>query len=678
MRNYFFFLIVFFCFLTTKSQESDLKNFLRYSFPYNLTSSQNHGAIAWVENQEGKRNLYWAKAPDYSPIKLTAYEVEDGQNLNDLKFSQDLSRLYFVRGSSPNRSGENPNPNSDPNGASQKIGTVELNSKKVLDLGQGYSPIPIDTKIIFIKKGVAWQMDLDGSNATELFKARGTVGSFRLSPDRTKLAFVSQRGDHSFLGIYTISDGTLQWVSPSIDSDSDPVWSPDGSKIAFLRVPFEKLELFAPKRSGLPFSIWLTDTNTGETSKLFEAEEGTGSVYNAINAENQLFWTAKGEIIFPYEKNGWRQLYAVKAASKEVSPLDLGPYEVQYVSQSPDRQQVFFNSNQDDIDRQHIWSYNGTVKQHTKGKSIEWSPLMDGAGNLFCLASNAVTPAHVQRLQEGKAVAVTKEATYPSGLLVAPEQVIFTAADGIKIHAQLFRPKQLKQDGKAPGILFFHGGSRRQMLLGFHHRDYYHYTYAMNQFLASKGYAVLSVNYRSGTGYGMEFREAVNYGATGASEYQDVLAGATYLKSLKEVDADKLGLWGGSYGGYLTAMALARNSDIFKAGVDIHGVYDWNNVIKGFVPSYNKLEVPDFAKLAYDSSPIAFMDGWKSPVLLIHADDDRNVPFNETVLKAQKLRELKVEFEQLVFPDDVHGFLMHSNWLSLFEAAGNFFDRKLK
>ena len=200
----------------------------------------------------------------------------------------------------------------------------------------------------------------------------------------------------------------------------------------------------------------------------------------------------------------------------------------------------------------------------------------------------------------------------------------------------------------------------------------------MNQYLASKGYIVLSVNYRSGIGYGMEFREALGYGAGGASEYKDVLAAAKFLESHPKVNPDKIGLWGGSYGGYLTAMGLSRNSDIFKAGVDIHGVYDWNAIIKGFIPSYNKLLLPEFAKLAYDSSPAASMNSWKSPVLLIHGDDDRNVPFNETVVKAQKLRELGVYFEQLVFPDEVHGFLLHKNWIDAFEASSSFFDRKLK
>ena len=153
--------------------------------------------------------------------------------------------------------------------------------------------------------------------------------------------------------------------------------------------------------------------------------------------------------------------------------------------------------------------------------------------------------------------------------------------------------------------MFFHGGSRRQMLLGWHYRGYYHNAYALNQYLASRGYVVLSVNYRSGIGYGMEFREALNYGATGASEFNDVLGGGLYLRNRPEVDPEKIGLWGGSYGGYLTALGLARASDLFAAGVDLHGVHDWNAVIRNFVPSYDPEASLDFARLAFESSPMA-------------------------------------------------------------------------
>jgi dipeptidyl aminopeptidase/acylaminoacyl peptidase len=215
------------------------------------------------------------------------------------------------------------------------------------------------------------------------------------------------------------------------------------------------------------------------------------------------------------------------------------------------------------------------------------------------------------------------------------------------------------------------------MLLGFHHRGYYHNAFAFNQYLANKGYIVLAVNYRSGIGYGMEFREALNYGAQGASEYNDVNGAGLYLGGRADVDPARIGLWGGSYGGYLTALGLARASDMFAAGVDLHGVHDWNVVVGNFVQGYDASARADFAKLAFESSPMAYLDGWKSPVLLIHGDDDRNVPFSESVDLVESLRDREIDFQQLIFPDEVHGFLLHRSWLRAYEAADGFLEEKL-
>jgi dipeptidyl aminopeptidase/acylaminoacyl peptidase len=231
----------------------------------------------------------------------------------------------------------------------------------------------------------------------------------------------------------------------------------------------------------------------------------------------------------------------------------------------------------------------------------------------------------------------------------------------------------MKVGEKRPALIFLHGGPIRQMLLGWHYMYYYSNSYAMNQYLASRGYIVLALNYRSGIGYGRAFREAPGRAGRGTKEYQDVVAAGKYLQSLSNVDPKRIGLWGGSYGGYLTALGLGRNSDLFAAGVDLHGVHDWPT------DNWDGKNIPaELNKLAHESSPVTSVNTWKSPVLFIHGDDDRNVYFTQTVDLVARLREKGVEIEQLVFPDDVHDFLLHRNWLAAYHAASDFFDRHLK
>jgi dipeptidyl aminopeptidase/acylaminoacyl peptidase len=219
-----------------------------------------------------------------------------------------------------------------------------------------------------------------------------------------------------------------------------------------------------------------------------------------------------------------------------------------------------------------------------------------------------------------------------------------------------------------------HGGSMRQMLLGWHYMYYYSNAYSMNQYLASRGYVVLSVNYRSGVGYGRDFREAPGRAGRGATEYQDVVAAGKFLQSRAEVDPKRVGLWGGSYGGYLTALGLGRDSDLFAAGVDFHGVHDWPT------DNWNGKNIsPELTKLAHESSPVTAVDTWRSPVLFVHGDDDRNVYFSQTVDLIARLRAKgSVEIEQLIFPDEIHDFLLHRTWLAGYKATADFFDHKLK
>jgi len=239
------------------------------------------------------------------------------------------------------------------------------------------------------------------------------------------------------------------------------------------------------------------------------------------------------------------------------------------------------------------------------------------------------------------------------------------AADSTAIHNQLFLPADLRPGEKRPALIFVHGGPIRQMLPGYHYMQFYHWAYGFNQYLQSQGYIVLSINYRGGIGYGRSFRNASNTNTTGNSEYQDVIAGAKYLMSRADVDTSRIGIWGLSYGGLLTSEALARNSDIFKAGADFAGVHLYTPTL-------------DTSNVAYKSSAISAIDTWKSPVLLVHGDDDRNVDFAQTVGLVSLLRARNIYHELIVIPDDLHESMLHSNWIYTWERTARFLDRFVK
>ncbi|MGB0542695.1 MAG: prolyl oligopeptidase family serine peptidase [Longimicrobiales bacterium] len=660
---------------------------MSFSFASGLVAAPAGDRVAWIENREGERNVWVAEGPAWEGRPLTSYRGDDGQELGGLTFSPDGNRVFWVRGGAPNRQGEVPDPLSTPDEEGRAVWASDFTggeSTHTVESGN-FTISPDGARLAYSSGREIFLLALGAETDVErIARIRGSAGSLTWSPDGSKLGFVSGRGDHAFIGVLDLSDRVITYLDPSVATDGSPAWSPDGRQIAFLRIPNERVvHMFSPRREGLPFSIRVADVRTGEGREVWKANEGLGSAFSGVNASTQLWWAAGDRLIFPWEGDGWKHLYSVPVSGGDAISLTPGDFEVQFAAISPDRESMIYDSNQDDIDRKHVWraGVNGDRPEPiTSGTGVEWGAVMTEGGTIAFHAASGSEPAHTVVLHDGERhrVSPTRPASFPAARMVEPEQVVFSASDGMQIHGQLFLPPGASSGEKHPAVLFFHGGSRRQMLLGFHHRGYYHNTYAMNQMLANAGYVVLSVNYRSGIGYGMEFREAENYGATGASEFNDVMGSGLYLRSRPDVDPDRIGLWGGSYGGYLTALGLARASHLFAAGVDIHGVHDWNVVMNGFRPSYEPEDYPEFSQLAYDSSPMAFMDGWTSPVLLIHGDDDRNVPFSETVDVAEALDRRGVEYEQLIFPDEVHGFLLHRNWVAAFDATLSFFDRKLK
>jgi dipeptidyl aminopeptidase/acylaminoacyl peptidase len=639
--------------------------------------------MAWAFDAEGKRNIWVAEGPAFAARQVTRSTNDDGQELTDLVFSPNGAMIAYVRGQGKNQAGEIPNPTSDTAGARQEVLVVDTRSGRMNTIGEGSSPFfnSAGDQIIYLRDGKLWTAPTIGGKELKLFEIRGTVNSPQWSPDGTELAFVSNRGDHSFIGIYDMRSNYIRFKSPSVDRDVAPRWSPDGKRIAFIRL-FSINDTFSMDRERLqPWAILVGD-RVGDAKQIWRSGDQDNDSFPGIGSEDSWQWAAHNRLVFPSEKDGWLHLYSIGADGAGFESLTPGNFEVENVALSQDKSFVVFSTNKSDIDRRHLWWVKvdgGAPRQITAGEGIEMYPaLFDNDRRVAFFHSTARDPLmpYTARTDGSNQKALAPQALprdFPAAKLVVPEQVIFKAADGTEIHGQLFKPANAS--GKMPALVFMHGGPVRQMLLGWHYLYYYHNSYAMNQHLASRGYMVLSVNYRSGIGYGRAFRLAQHRGARGASEYQDVVAGAKYLRSRDDVDSKRIGLWGGSYGGYLTALGLARDSDIFSAGVDFHGVHDWSVNVAGLrVPT----DTAERIRVARESSPISSVDKWKSPVLLIHGDDDRNVEFAQTVNLVRLLRKNGVDFEQIVFPDEIHDLLRHQNWVYSYSAAGTFFDKHLK
>ena len=654
---------------------------LSAAFPSEMTAAPAGGIVAWISNARGVRNILVAEPPLYRARKITNYTNDDGQELSDPRWTPDASAIVYVRGEPVNRAGESPNPAVDPRGAEQDLWMVALDGSTPRKISEGNAPAvsPRGDRVAFIRRGQVWWASLQGEpSPVQPFQARGREQQPRWSPDGMRLSFTSDRGDHRLIGVYDVAGGALRYLDPSTDMDSEPAWSRDGRSIAFIREPSHGgAVVHGAQRIDEPWSIRVADAATGKGSRIWKASEGSGSVFHEVRADQQLIWAAGDRLVFPWEADGWTHLYSVAAAGGAATLLTPGAFEVEYVAPAAGGQEFLFNSNQGDIDRRHLWKVaaaGGPPVALTSGQGIEWeaAETSDGKAVAF-LRSDAQHPAHPAILI-GKDARDLDPSSIPEGFplqyMVTPQPVTFASAGGLTIHAQLFLPSR-RSNGRGPAVIFFHGGPRRQMLLGWHSMSYYHNAYALNQYLANAGYVVVSVNYRSGIGYGLDFREALNYGGTGASEYADVQAAARYLRGRLDVDPARIGVWGGSYGGYLTALALARASDVFRVGVDFHGVHDWSK-------DWELAPGDPAAKAAFESSPMADVDRWRSPVLLIHGDDDRNVQFGQTVMLADALRKRKVDFEELIFPDEVHDFLLYRHWREGYEAAVRFLNRYLR
>ena len=742
-----------------------MANFMSAGYPLELVAARKADRIAWISNDRGLRNVFTAAAPGFRAVRVTSFMKDDGVDTTQLAISDDGTTVSFTRGHGMNRDGWVANPEADPNGVERAIWTAQTAGGGAWKLAPGQNGVlsPDGRYVAFAQDGQIFRVptaktaprvtDID-KGLKPFIRVWGTNTNPAWSPDSRKIAFVSNRVDHSYIAVFDLPSRKVTYMSPSVDRDTSPTWSPDSSRIAFIRrpgTPFAQQSQggvgglgnppgpafnagnqgrgggrgggggqgrggaqpgaaqstpAAPRpgltsaffTGGYNTSFWVADVKTGDAREFWHNAKDE-RVFNGINS---ITWRGD-HVVFQLEPEEWTRFYSVPVGDMTGTLVNTGPVartqvfgigepsaapaptsltpqtgQIESSSFSTDGRYLYYGSNATDSERRHLWrvpTRGGTPEQLTKGAGIEHDPILLPSGKYIAALtadykrpqSVAIFPAAAETLDASaqKVIYPTLTKEFPTDAHVMPQDIVLKAPDGLEFHNQLFLPKDLRAGEKRPAIVFVHGGPVRQMLLGYHYMEVYHLFYGVNQWLASQGYVVLSVNFRGGVGYGKSFRQAPNTNSRGNSEYQDVLAAGKYLQTRPDVDPKRVGIWGLSYGGLLTAQALARNSDTFAAGVDMAGVHLYGSNLD-----------PD--NLAYKSSAISEIEKWKSPVFLIHGDDDRNVNFAQTVGLVSLLRAHNIPHEIMVQPDDTHETLLYKRWLPLWERMEVFLNRHLK
>lgn len=662
-----------------------LAQVLSYPLPLSLTASRDGNTIAYTIDRSGVRSIWVARAPSYVPREVFQSQSDDGQSVGEVELSENAAYLVFVRGESENPAVSTREPQ-------REVWSIDLATGMAKMLGEGSSAAisPDGSRVAFVQKGAVWTAPSDGSQAAApLFYDAGSDSDLQWSPDGRALAFVSDRGDHSLVGVYRGDSGALRFLAPSVYDDVEPRWSPDGTRIAFARTPGDGGAPQNPLVAAIvPWSIWVARIPDGAAHAIWKSPHTPRASFPTEGGDVDLNWATGNRIAFICEMDNWPHLYVVSSSGGVPRLLTSGAYQVQEPAVTADGHAIYYEANvgatSGGADRLHLYRVDldsGHIATVTRGTGSEWTPQPLAGGALAYIRATAQQPPLVMlSATAGSAKALDAALLpddFPTTQLAVPRQVLYRAPDGTLIHAQLFVGRG---SSRRPGIVFVHGGPMRQMLLTWNPMDYYDNSYAVDDYLVSRGFAVLSVNYRSGTGYGHDFHYALRTAWTGAAEYQDVLAGARWLQRQRFVKPQRIGIWGGSWGGYLTALALARNSNVFKAGVDFSGVHDLMHDAVGYFGSHEealRVNLKPWIALAWRSSPDSSVSKWRSPVLLIQGDSDPDVSFHQLVDLVPRLETRHVPYRLIVLPDEGHGFFRYASWLRADEATVKFFEQEL-
>lgn len=656
--------------------------------------------VAWVERTGGAYNILLRG--DAGPaVRLTSNTDDDGQPIRLIAFLTGPDRLLFA-------SGDAQNPANLPDPTAARLLTVPLAGGAARDAaalfgGSVGDPAvsPDGTRIAFVRGKDLMIADRGGGGVRRLLTARSRLAAPVWSPDGSRIAYVVDRSDagrgvYSMVGVVDVESRETRFLSPGVGADHNPVWSADGARVAFIRFGYQpRTWRFSDLGDHAPFSVLVADAATGEARSEWRAPHARGSHFSGfaagedydIGVRGNLFWSADGRLVFPYEKTGFRALYALVPGGEPtiLTPPDI---EVDGAVQSPDRRRIlYWSPSAGDRARLDLYLIDGKAPPRRLSggdrAAIRYGAQFADDTRIVWREAGVRIPERLRvgtldGGRGGKAETLSTPAPAQARFAMLPgeaETLTLAAPDGAAVHAILYRSRQAPANGRAPIIVHAHGGSRDKAYPVW--QSFFGYPPVLRYFL-SRGYHVMQVNYRSGTGYGLEFREPASYGAKGNADVDDFIAAARHAAALPFVDPGRIIAYGHSYGGHIVAAALAR-SDVFAAGVDSAGVGDWVYEMESDSGGPLPLRIPErleIERTAYASSAVAQLDNWgREPLLLLHGDADRSAAMQQTIELYQQLGRRGKDVDAVIFPGEAHALRLLRNQRRYIGAVEAFFRK---
>ena len=660
--------------------------------PSNPVWSPDGRRVAFVWNRAGVENVWLVDLSGSKPAPPRALTRFDSGDASGLFWGADGGNVRFAR------EGHLWTVDADAGTEASPLWTTP-------DPESGFAPSLDRSQVAFTRDGDIWVRELADGRERRLTQTPILEGGLAWSPNGSRIAFVtfsSKRHEEApeysgakilytwiergfgDVGIVAVDSGSTVTVMPNPEFRESGVRWVDGSRVVFERVH--------------------EDTTRRE---IVVADAATGQGKVVVSELDERWWSIPGParpgalpspdgrwIAFVSDRDGWDHLYLVPSGGGTPTQITRGAFEAWRPTWSADGKHIAFDANEPDqpgVRQVRVADIGedpaqATVRILTEGRgtnvSPDWSP--DGK-HLVYQHTDPQSSADLFELAADDVGATRLTDSFPAGVdrtkLVEPELVWYQATDGERVPAYLFVPKDLDRSRKHPAIVWIHGDGHNQNYDGWHVERNYAVYYSFHQYLLQQGYVVITPDYRGSIGYGRKWRQGV-FGDVGGKDSADATQAATYLKTLSYVDPDRIGVWGLSYGGFFTLLALVDAPTTFACGVDVAGVVDYRMYYED--PwhgswTFGRLRAPEDDPEAYDvASPLSRMDRLERPLLILHGTSDVNVPYLHSVRLVDDLAKRGKSFEFMVYPGEFHYFTRAHVLEDAWRRVERFFDQHLR